>query len=135
MPFDDEILAYLEAQGVGVANTSIFVGPNASIPTEADGPFMSLIETGGMAPLNVHTRLTGYQRPSMQLLVRGADPTAVRVMLKLAYDALLLVRNTVLSGTEYLRITADQEPFSLTPEGGTGRARMAFNIRALKQPS
>lgn len=135
MPFIDEIEAKLVAASVGVHGSSIFLGSKAVIPT-GDGPYMTLVETGGIAPTRIHN-IPGAstQRPTAQIVVRAKAANVARAMAKAAYLALDGTFNTVIAGTFYQSITARQEPRDLGPEEGTGRAMYAFNIEAQKQPS
>jgi hypothetical protein len=137
MPFLDEIAAKLAAAGVGTVGVNIFLGSGAVIPPlPAAGPFMSITETGGSAPLRIQN-VTGahVQRPTAQIMVRAASYSAARAMAKAAYDALDGIWNTTLSGTFYQKITARQEPTDIGLEEGTTRRMIAFNIEAQKQPS
>src|SRR5205809_1125755 len=110
MEFTDQIAARLETEGVGVVNTNIFTSSGSIIPP-GDGPFLSLRETGGTGPTRVHNVAgASTQRPTAQVLVRGADPEAVKLMIRAAYDALDGIYNTTLSGTFYQSVVARQEP-------------------------
>ena len=53
MPFLDEIKDRLVAQGVGTYGSNIFLGSKAVIPT-GDGPYLSIIETGGTGAIRTH---------------------------------------------------------------------------------
>jgi hypothetical protein len=132
--FLDEIAAHLAAQGVGVVSSNIINGSRGVIPT-GNGPYLSLIETGGVAPGRIHNEKPAHtQRPSAQVLVRAKSYIAARTMAKNAYLALDGVFNTSLSGVFYQSITARQEP---TDVGLDERERVmiAFNIDVEKQPS
>lgn len=134
MPVLDEIAARLVAQGVGTTGSNIFLGSKAVIPTGA-GPYLSLIETGGLSPTRVHN-IAGASttRPTVQVLVRATSYPAARSMAKAAYDALDGVWNTTLSGTFYQKITARQEPTDIGLDG-SGRVMVVFNVDAQKSPS
>ncbi len=135
MPFLDEVAAYLAAQGVGTVGSNIFLGSKASIP-EGSGPYLTLVETGGMAPTRVQNKTSGNtQRPTAQVAVRASTYNVARMMLKAAYTALDGVFNTTLSGTFYLRIVPRQEPTDLGVLDGKGRPVIVFNIEAEKEPS
>ena len=141
MPFADEIVNRLVAQGVGTKGTqvgvarSLYQGSRVAIPS-TDGPLLIVVETGGSGPAMTQND-TATQRPTAQLSVRGTSATAVRSMLKDAYDALggaNGLHNVTLSGTYYLDIIPRQEPTDIG-EDATGRAQFAFNIEAEKEPS
>lgn len=135
MPFLDEIAARLVGQSVGVLGSSIFLGSGAIIPA-GDGPYMTIIETGGSAPTRIHNIAgASTQRPTAQIAVRAKSYSVARAMAKAAYAALDGVWNTTLSGTFYQSITARQEPTDIGLEEGTSRRMLAFNIEAQKQPS
>lgn len=135
MPFIEEIEAKLVADGVGVHGTSIILGRKGVIPA-GDGPFMSLVETGGIGPTRIHNQPgANTQRPTAQIMVRAKLSSTARAMAKAAYESLDGTFNTVLSGTFYQSITARQEIQDIGPEEGTGRAMYGFNIEAEKDPS
>lgn len=133
MPFLNEVKARLVAGGI--ATGAIFLGSKAVIPA-GDGPYIVLVETGGTGSLRTQNN-TAVERPTAQVSCRAATWTAARTMLKTAYDALGGANglfNVTLSGTQYLRLVARQ---NITDIGldGAGRALLAFNIEAEKQPS
>lgn len=135
MPFLDEIKDRLVAQGVGTYGSDIFLGSNAVIPT-GDGPFLSIIETGGTEPLRTHNGAP-VTRPSAQLLARAKSIIVARTKLKLAYDALggaQGLHNVTLSGTFYQSITPRQEPSDIGKDTD-GRPMLVFNIGAEKVTS
>lgn len=134
MPFLDDLAARLVAQGVGVLSTNIILGSRGTIPL-GDGPFISIIETGGSGPTRVHnTNAPNTQRPTAQVLVRAKSYVVARAKAKAAYEALDGVFNTTLSGTFYQQIVARQE---LTDIGLDAEARVmiVFNLDAQKAPS
>jgi hypothetical protein len=134
MPFLDEIKDRLVAQGVGVFGSNIFLGSKAVIPP-GPGPYLTLIETGGMALTRVQNKASANtQRPTAQVAVRGISYTTTRSMLKAAYDALDGIFNTTLSGTFYHKVTARQEPTDIGQDAD-GRPTIVFNIEAEKLPS
>lgn len=131
----DELGARLVAQGVGVLGTTIFSGSAAILPV-GNGPYLVLVETGGSGPARTQND-TATQRPTAQISARASTMAAARTKLKAAYDALGGANglwNISLSGTMYLSITARQEPTDIGLDGA-GRAMVAFNVDAEKQPS
>lgn len=135
MPFLDEVAAALQTAGVGVIGTSIFVSSKAIVPTGV-GPYIVLIETGGSGSSKTQND-TATERPTAQISCRAASYLTARAMLKAAYVALggaNGVYNQTLSGVDYLSITARQNPTDIGLDGA-GRAMVAFNIDAEKQPS
>lgn len=92
-----ELVAILEAAGVGEHKVNIFVGANALIPPGA-GPFLSVVSTSGTAPLGTHNDGPGaYRRPGARILVRAEKASAAEAMARAAYDALIGTRNQELS--------------------------------------
>lgn len=76
--FEHEIAKLLDDENVGslyhpTTNPTgdIFIGPSAIIPT-GDGPYISVIRTGGLQPIETHDNKK-YDRPFVQILVRALD--------------------------------------------------------------
>lgn len=91
--FPQELIAILEAAGVGLEGTDIFATSAASIPTGA-GPYLSIRPTGGTGPIGTHNAGAGaYRRPGAQFIVRASTWAAAEAMAQAAYDALIAVRN------------------------------------------
>lgn len=135
MPFLDEIAAKLVSAGVGAIGTVIFLSSKAVIPTGA-GPYLVIIETGGTGAMRTHNE-TAVERPTAQLSARATDYQTARAKLKAAYDALggpNGLHNVTLSGVFYLSITPRQQITDIGLDGA-GRAMVAYNIDAEKQPS
>lgn len=131
MPFLDDIAARLVSQGVGVIGSSIILGSKGAIPS-GDGPYISLTETGGVAPTRVHNKKTpNTKRPTAQVVVRAKSYQVARAKSSEAYVALDGIFNTSLSGTFYQKITARQEPTDIGLDEET-RPMIAFNIDAEK---
>ena len=134
MPFLDELAARLVAQGVGVLGSNITLGSKGIIP-EGDGPYISLIETGGTEPTRVHNEASAHtQRPTAQVLVRAKSYSVARTKAKAAYAALDGVFNTTLSGTYYQSLVARQEPTDIGLDA-EARPMIVFNVEAEKSPS
>lgn len=130
----DEIAAYLVAQGVGVIGSSIFKGSKALIPV-GDGPYISLTETGGSAPLRVHNERGAHvQRPTVQVLVRAKSYIVARQKAKDVYVVLDGVFNTALSGVFYQSITARNDPTDIGLDSEE-RPMISFNLQVEKQAS
>lgn len=135
MPFLDEIAARLVAQGVGTIGSNIFLGSKAVIPA-GDGPYLSLIETGGSGPARTHNG-EPVTRPTAQVLCRAKSYTVARGKLKDAYNALggaQGLHNTTLSGTFYQSVVPRQEPTDIGLDDET-RPMIVFNIEAEKASS
>jgi hypothetical protein len=135
MPFLDEIANRLVAQGAGTVSADIFKGSKAVIPS-GDGPYLSVIETGGTRRLASHNG-TAVTRPSAQLLCRAKSYQAARARLSLAFAALggaEGLHNVTLDGTFYQSIVPRQEPTDIGLDT-EARPMIVFNIDVEKEPS
>ena len=131
--FADEIIALLEAKGIGVFGTNMFVGSKAIIPV-GDGPFLVVVETGGTGATRVQNQKGAKtRRPTAQVSVRGASGPTSRVMAEEAYQALDGVTNELIAGTFYQSITVRGDLANLG-EDDSGRTFLSFNIDAERQP-
>lgn len=110
------------------ATTQTVFSSNAAALPAGPGPFLTLVETGGMAPDGTHNGgPLVYRQPAFQVTARGAYPAA-RALADEAYVA-LTVTEQVWSGLRFLRVRPLQEPFELAPDDN-GRARVVFNVLA-----
>jgi hypothetical protein len=135
MAFVDDLVTLLTAAGVGTFATDLFVSSQAVVPK--DRASLTIIETGGLAPERTHNSVSvpAYQRPGAQLLARAPTYAAASAKARAAYNALVGVRNLVVSGGAYFReINPNQEPFDLGPDPA-GLAQAGFNVWAVKRPS
>ena len=135
MPFLDEIKDHLVAQGVGVYGSSIFLGSKALIPL-GDGPYLSLVETGGTGAVRSHNG-TPVTRPSAQVLCRAKAINVARAKLKEAFDALggaQGLHNVTLGTTFYQSLVPRQEPTDIGLDV-QARPMVVFNVDAEKEPS
>jgi hypothetical protein len=95
--FAEEIVSILTAAGVGTYGTNIFIGDVVDIPT-GDGPYLSVMETGGLSGLRIHEQTRpAYSRPGAQLIVRATTYDAARTMARAAHNALAAVSNAVVT--------------------------------------
>ena len=134
--FVEELVTLLVAGGAGTAlGTDIFAGSKAKLP-EGDGPFLTITETGGIENDRTQNEISppAWQRPSAQIVARAKNYVDARTLARAAYNSLNGVRNATVSGTLYQMIDAVQEPFDLGLDTKE-RARIAFNVRAKKNPS
>ena len=131
-----EIANRLAAQGVGVLGATLFIGSQAGIPNQ-DGPFVTIVETGGTNPARRQNNDSGYQRPTAQITSRAKDYSIARSKAAAAYAALGGtdgLYNLTLSSVFYLSITTRQEPTDIGLDDNE-RVQFTFNIDAEKQPS
>lgn len=90
----DELVALLEADGVGVETQTIFMASAAKLPQGPSPAFLHLKITGGLAPAGTHNDGIGaYRRPGVQVIARGT-PVAAKALADAAYNALVAVQNS-----------------------------------------
>ena len=89
--WEEEIVKVLNTAGLATLGTDTFVGPTATIPT-GNGPYLSIMDTGGTAPVETHDGLT-YERLSVQVLIRALSYTIARTRALAVWRALKAVRN------------------------------------------
>lgn len=118
----------------GLPTGSVFLSSRAGIPT-GDGPYLSIVETGGTSADRTHNRDDdGYERPGAQITARALTYISARTMLQTAYDAVMAIENENVNGTWYVEIRPIQKFIDLLPDE-SGRARVAFNVLGFKRPS
>lgn len=106
----EEIGAYLEAQSIGVVGQDIFLGRMPDSPASA----IALVEYGGAPSDYIQEQaFASWEKPSVQVSVRNADPKLASDTAQLAYRAIDIIRNTTLSGTRYMMGRPIQRPFLL----------------------
>lgn len=102
-PIDEEIATLLIAASVVTAwGTDLFGRSKSNIPT-GDGPYVSIMLTGGPAPLRTHNAgragRVAYRRLTAQVVARAASSTTAYTTAQAAYTALVPVRNTTVAPT------------------------------------
>lgn len=128
MSWLNDLVTLLEADGVGTFGTSIFTSTKAAPPILPSGSLM-IVATGGSGADRTHNAIIrpAIVRPGAQFTARAADyPTAERLA-RLAYDAVVVVRNQWINSGWYLEIMPLQEPF----DGGLdvrGQSQCHFNV-------
>jgi hypothetical protein len=138
----DDLAAQLVAQGVGVLGSTIFISSAAIIPVGM-GPYITLSETGGVAPTRVQNVSTpNTQRPTVQVLVRAGRIAGVQEAYPAArakswavYQALDGLFNVLLGTTWYLKVAARQEPTDMGFDATGVRVQVVFNLDVEKSPS
>lgn len=92
--FLEEVAQILVDAGVGTWNTDIFGSSSKDIPI-GDGPYLSIVETGGAFGLRTHNvGGAAYERPSASITVRARTYAAARTMSNAAHAALDGFQNT-----------------------------------------
>lgn len=122
----DELAGYIAAQGLGTLGTSLFLG---RLPPTPDGVIV-LRESGGPPP--VTTFDASYERPTLQVLVRGGVYASTRLQAERLYQALTTVANTSINGVWYAYVTPDGPP-TLLELDETGRPIFVFNLEVEKE--
>lgn len=132
----EDLGAYLQAEGLGVLGTTLFLGglpvdaPNVA-PLDA---ITALVETPGFPAEYVHeVVLPSRERPVVQLLTRGApyDYATARSWAQELWRALGSIRNQALSGTFYLGVQPLDSPFFLRSDD-YARPLISFRVRCEK---
>lgn len=133
MPVLNEIAAHLQALGVGVLGTTLFIG---SMPATPD-VCVALFEYGGLAPeKGFGTPGNKWETPAIQVVARGVkgDYAGPRAKVAVAYAELSKIEAELLGSTFYHHIHAVQAPF-LMRRDDSERVYMAVNFLAQKDPS
>lgn len=137
--FTDDVVTILEAAGVGVGGSTIFVGSKAALPTpdsDSDVAFITIVATGGTSPEGTHNSIDGpaYVRPSAQIVARAMKLSLAEAKAQEAYNALFKVRNQFVNGTWWRQVMMKQDPYDLG-EDDNARPRVAFNFDCVKRLS
>lgn len=123
-------------QGAAVVPPNrLFFGSVVTLPTDKVLPILTIIETGGLAPVYIqNSARPAYQQPAAQIVGRAGSYNTARLTAVAAYNAVLDIENELVNGVKYLYIRPLQEPFDLGPDDA-GRARVAFNVLGYKARS
>jgi len=123
----EEIVAFLDTEGLGTAGTDLFTGRMPDTP-DACG---CVYETGGIAPdLGFGSSAVRFESPAIQVVFRGAalDYDTPRANAKTAFASLAGVEApTTLTGTIYNWIHPLQSPFLLDKADEKQRFTIACN--------
>jgi hypothetical protein len=110
----DSVLQWLESNGVGsqaAPNPTLFVG---GFPVEGPDDCLTLLESGGMAPENIHDQpAPAYSRPGLQIMSRAKSYKNARDKAWEAYNALVQVQNQAIGSVVFLKIEPRQTPFNI----------------------
>lgn len=134
--FFPDLIVLLQSAGLGlIYGTNLFKGPKAKIPA-GDGPFVSLIRTGGLGSEGTHNSVDvpAYERPTAQIIVRATNYDDAETMAQQLYDFLWPIQNQEINGTWWRELNVRSEPFDLPPDE-KDRPRIAFNIDCVKRTS
>lgn len=138
MAFVDDLVTLLEDAGVGyLASGTLFISTNSKPPIVASG-VVSIVETGGSSPIRTQNSVIkpAYTMPSAQITARAQTPDLARAKAQEAYDAVVGIRNSLvtnfISSGWYREINPLQEPF----DGGVddrNQSKFIFNIVAIRR--
>jgi hypothetical protein len=84
--FLEELTSLLVENQLGVPNETIFLTSSVSIP-DGDGPYLTIVETGGTARERIQNDVRGWQRPSAKLSVHARTSYEARALAYAARDA------------------------------------------------
>jgi hypothetical protein len=93
--FEQELARLLFDAGLFTLNVDGFIGPAAAIPL-GDGPYSSIISTGGSAALETHDG-GKYPQPSAQIITRALTYEAARTRARAIHSALDGQRNVTVA--------------------------------------
>lgn len=133
--FTTDLIVLMSTNGFGSFGVDIFKSAK-SVPANGDGPFTTIIPTGGLGDMGTHNdsrNAVAYEQPSAQIIVRAEDADVAEGRARDLYFLLNFVDQFV-NGTWWMKCSPKQEPFEL-PLDGKSRARFAFNIGTIKRPS
>lgn len=130
----DEIGAYLQAEGIGVIGSTLFLG---SMPQDEPGTggldaVLAIIEIPSRPAVRNHDK-TLYELPRLQIQTRGTPYgyPAARQKAQDAWEALEAVTNQALSGVMYLRIEPLRSVFWLRTDDNN-RPHLVFDAECAR---
>ena len=117
-----DIATYLQTGGVGTLASTLFYGSMPDTPDE----LVCVYEYAGSPPEFNLDGLT-WVNPGLQVVARSKSYTTARNKIETVFGILASVHNLSYNGNQYLRIEANQSPFSIGPDP-VGRHRLAINF-------
>jgi hypothetical protein len=120
---------FIEDEGLGVQGTDLFIG---DMPQNAPEIATAVVETSGTTPAFAHD-IDGvnYEQPTFQVYTRAEVYSVARSLAESIWVALNKQVNVTLSGSFFMRIAAQQSPFSLGRDDNH-RAQIVCNYSARK---
>jgi hypothetical protein len=134
VPVLDDLVVYLQAQGLGTPAVSLF---NGGIPEDAAGSLdevLALMTHAGLPPTYIHDKAApDLEQPAVQVLIRGGPygDAVAQQRAQQAFVALASVHNQTLNGTFYLWVRPLQSPFKLRMDE-LHRPIIVFNLLCAK---
>lgn len=74
--YEEEIARILFDASLGTLGTDTFIGPASTVPT-GNGPYTTIINTGGISPMETHNA-DKYRQGSFQVVVRALSYVVAR---------------------------------------------------------
>ena len=112
----EEVGTYLTSSTtIGTLGTDVFL----NVLPETTRVTVALFENAGQAPSHtIGGRVAAFTQPSVEILVRStagsggiANPSNARAKIQRVYNRLSTVANQTISGSTYLRIVPEGEPY------------------------
>lgn len=123
-----DVAAMLVEAGQGIVGDDLFL---SSMPTSPDTA-VAVYEYPGLAPAYVHGHPDPTEEyPRFQVQIRGAEYDAARLRIERCARALGRVRERVINGTHYHRMTP-LGTVAVLEGGESGRVRLALSFEAAK---
>lgn len=93
--FLEELVALLVDAGLGEVGVSIFWTSQHTLPEEGDGPYISLVQTGGPGAVPTQNTISPPARvqTTAHIVVTAADGNAAKERIYAVYTVLVGVRN------------------------------------------
>ena len=91
----------ISASAVTGFGTDVYAMSKSQVPA-GDGPFVSIIATGGPLPERTHNAdrdsgLPAYRRLTVQVVARAKNSLTARAKAHLCFDALFAIKNTTIT--------------------------------------
>ena len=116
----------------GVSPKDIILSSRGSVPTSNSDVFVSIVETGGLAPDRIqNVEGDAYENPTAQIVSRSKNYPEARELLTAIKDTVSVIENQEVNGTWYVKIRPLQSLIDLGLDRN-GRARVALNVLAMK---
>ena len=122
----DDLAVRIATTISGTVGTDVFKSTMPALPDAC----VTVMETGGLAPTRaLGTAGVQYERPGVQILVRGApaDYETARTTAQTVWENLATIETEDLSGTRYYMSENLQEPFPVNVDE-QDRPTVGFNM-------
>lgn len=127
----EEIANYIDSRGFATLGTDLFMHVSPDEPNDV----MAVIEYAGDDPEFVQDQLrVDIENSRVQIVVRSSQPEVGRALAEQVYQALMDIRNDVLSGTRILWCRPVDTP-AMIGRDDSGRFLTTVNFRVKKELS